>query len=114
VTIQRKGSEDLAKSSASAVDSSNLGQAPKARADFRDPTAVSKFSIPEWKIESTHILKIQGLLPFSILQQGLYIGGNIILVIVEWEDREPFHKNKTRNNPLVRVYDSPHNMYIGK
>ncbi|MCZ6799876.1 MAG: hypothetical protein O7F12_05250 [Nitrospirae bacterium] len=47
VTIQRKGSEDLAKSSASAVDSSNLGQAPKARADFRDPTAVSKFSIPE-------------------------------------------------------------------
>ena len=28
-TIQGKGSEDLAKSSASAVDSSNLGQAPR-------------------------------------------------------------------------------------
>jgi len=29
-TIQRKGSEDLAKSNASAVDLSNLGQAPKS------------------------------------------------------------------------------------
>jgi len=29
-TIQRKGSEDLAKSSASAADLSNLGQAPKS------------------------------------------------------------------------------------
>ncbi|MCH7616020.1 MAG: hypothetical protein IH978_09865 [Nitrospinae bacterium] len=28
-TIQRKGSEDLAKSSTSTVDSSNLGQAPR-------------------------------------------------------------------------------------
>ncbi|MCH7614741.1 MAG: hypothetical protein IH978_03230 [Nitrospinae bacterium] len=31
-TIQRKGSEDLAKASTSTVDSANLGQAPKLMA----------------------------------------------------------------------------------
>ncbi len=33
-TIQRKGSEDLAKSSTSAVDQSNLGQAPELARTF--------------------------------------------------------------------------------
>ena len=42
-TIQQKGSEDLAKASAPAVDPSNLGQAPRAYADFCDPTAVFRF-----------------------------------------------------------------------
>ena len=45
-TIQQKGLEDLAKSSASAVDLSNLGQAPKACANFCDPTAASRFQNP--------------------------------------------------------------------
>jgi len=33
-TIQRKGSEDLAKSSISAIDQSNLGQAPELTRTF--------------------------------------------------------------------------------
>jgi len=33
-TIQRKGSEDLAKSSIPAVDQSNLGQAPRLRQEL--------------------------------------------------------------------------------
>ncbi len=35
VTIERKGSEDLAKASAPAVDQSYLGQAPKSMVQFR-------------------------------------------------------------------------------
>ena len=34
VTIERKGSENLAKSGATAVDQSNLGQAPRSNAEI--------------------------------------------------------------------------------
>ena len=60
--IPLKGSEDLATSSAPAVDPSNLGQAPTACGDFCDPTAASRFNDgPKIGCEMSKLLSLRFL-----------------------------------------------------
>ena len=56
--------------------------------------------------------KVSGRLPF--VKMDSIVGGSIIFGMVEWEDRELFHRNKTHNSPQAEVDGSPHTVHIGK